>query len=246
MKRALIVTLLVLVADQTLKIWVKTHFFLGEYVPLFGPHSHSGYLQFVENDGMAFGLRIGGVMGKLMLTLFRIAAVAVIAWILWRMIQRKRGAWLITSLSLILAGALGNIIDSAFYGLIFDKGTVFDAMAGQASGYEGIARLARPGYTSFLHGSVVDMFYFPLWQGRFPTWLPIWGGEPFEFFRPVFNIADASISVGVAMMILVRRKHVEAPAHAHAPVGGGTAPFPDNVHSTLPPENATADQASAD
>lgn len=237
MKRALIVTLLVLVADQVLKIWVKTHFFLGEYVPLFGAHSHSGYLQFVENDGMAFGLRIGGVMGKLMLTLFRIAAVAVIAWILWRMIQRQRGAWLITSLSLILAGALGNIIDSTFYGLIFDKGTVFDAAAGQATGYEGIARLSTHGYTSMLHGSVVDMFYFPLWQGRFPDWLPIWGGEPFEFFRPVFNIADASISVGVGMMILVRRRHVESPLPDRRVEQAGTSSVPGT---------AAADQVSAD
>jgi signal peptidase II len=207
LKRALIVTLLVLVADQSLKIWVKTHFFLGEYVPLFGAHSHSGYLQFVENDGMAFGLRIGGNTGKLLLTLFRIAAVGVIGWILWHMVQRKRGAWMITSLALILAGALGNIIDSALYGLIFDKGTVFDPGLDRATGYEGVAQLSTAGYTSFLHGSVVDMFYFPLWQGRFPDWLPIWGGEYFEFFRPVFNIADAAISVGVAMMILARRRH---------------------------------------
>lgn len=217
MKRALIVTLLVLVADQSLKIWVKTHFFLGEYVPLFGPHSHSGYLQFVENDGMAFGLRIGGNTGKLLLTLFRIVAVGVIGWILWHMVQRKRGAWMITSLALILAGALGNIIDSAFYGLIFDKGTVFDPVLDRATGYEGVAQLSTAGYTSFLHGSVVDMFYFPLWQGRFPDWLPIWGGEYFEFFRPVFNIADAAISVGVAMMILAKRRHAPEPERTEPP-----------------------------
>lgn len=126
---------------------------------------------------------------------------------------------MITSLALILAGALGNIIDSAFYGLIFDKGTVFDPVLDRATGYDGIAQLSTTGYTSFLHGSVVDMFYFPLWQGRFPDWLPIWGGEYFEFFRPVFNIADAAISVGVAMMILARRRHAPEQVQAGPPVG---------------------------
>ncbi len=219
MKRALLVTLLVLIGDQVLKFWVKTHFHLGEYVPLFGQGNTNAYLQFVENDGMAFGLRLGGTLGKLLLTVFRIVAVVVIGWILWRVVQRKRDAWLITSLSLIFAGALGNIIDSAFYGLIFDRGTVFDPQAGQAVGYTGLAILSSKGYTSFLHGSVVDMFYFPLWQGRFPDWLPIWGGQPFEFFRPVFNIADASISVGVALMVLIQRKeHTTATSASATPV----------------------------
>ena len=206
MKRALIVVLLVIVADQVLKIWVKTHFQLGEYIRLFGPDSNKAYLQFVENDGMAFGLRFGGSAGKPLLTLFRIVAVVVIGMIMRQMARQGRSTWQVVSMALIFAGALGNIIDSAFYGILFDKGTVYDPVTDTAIGYKGLAAFGQPGYASFLHGSVVDMFYFPLWQGRFPDWLPIWGGQAFEFFRPVFNIADAAISVGVALMILVQRK----------------------------------------
>jgi signal peptidase II len=236
LKRALLVTFLVIMADQALKFWVKTHFFLGEYVPMFGEGGTKAYLQFVENDGMAFGLRFGGDMGKLLLTLFRMVAVTVIGVILFRMVRQKREAWLITSLSLIFAGALGNIIDSAFYGLIFDKGTVFNAATGGTIGYQGLARLGTPGYSSFLHGSVVDMFYFPLWEGRFPQWLPRWGGQRFEFFRPVFNIADAAISVGVAMMIFMRRNpHLEQPAAAPS------APAQEDVNTAL-----SADQLRED
>ncbi len=212
MKRALLVILLVLVADQTLKVWVKTHFFIGEYIPLFGPESTKGYLQFVENKGMAFGLEFGGERGKLVLTLFRMVAVVVIGYILKQVITKGRDGWMVISLSLILAGALGNIIDSAIYGLIFSAS---DPVA------RNVAELfpADGGYAPFLHGAVVDMFYFPLWQGRFPDWMPIWGGEPFEFFRPVFNIADAAISVGVALMVLVQRKaHPERPIPWSAPL----------------------------
>ncbi len=205
MKRALIVIFLVLLADQALKVYVKTHFFLGEYVPLFGQDGSKGYLQFVENPGMAFGLEFGGEAGKLMLTLFRMVAVVVIGYILRQMILHRRDGWMIVSLSLIFAGALGNIIDSAVYGLIFSASDPSTRNMAELFPADG-------GYGSFLHGAVVDMFYFPLWQGRFPDWLPIWGGQPFEFFRPVFNVADAAISVGVALMILVQRKQGPATA----------------------------------
>jgi signal peptidase II len=196
-KRASIVILFVLLADQVLKIWVKLDFFLGDARPLFGQGSRWAYLQFVENKGMAFGLELGGETGKLLLTLFRIAAVIGIGYILKRVIERKRGVWLIISLSLIFAGALGNIIDSAFYGLIFSESLPFQ---------KAILFPAEGGYAPMLHGAVVDMFYFPVWHGHFPSWLPLWGGEEFEFFRPVFNISDAAISVGVVMLILVQRK----------------------------------------
>lgn len=241
MKRALLVTFLVLLADQALKVWVKTHFFLGEYVPLFGEGGTKAYLQFVENDGMAFGLRFGGDMGKLLLTLFRMVAVTVIGVILFRLVRQKREAWLITSLSLIFAGALGNIIDSAFYGLLFDKGTVFNAATGGTIGYQGLARFGTPGYSSFLHGSVVDMFYFPLWEGRFPQWLPIWGGQHFEFFRPVFNIADAAISVGVAMMIFMRR-------NPHHDQPGSTTPPPpqENINTAIQADQLRQDMADTE
>ncbi|HMZ47651.1 MAG: lipoprotein signal peptidase [Bacteroidetes bacterium] len=199
MKRALLVIVLVLLTDQVLKVWVKTHFFLGEYIPMFGDNSSWAYLQFVENKGMAFGLEFGGEAGKLLLTLFRMVAVVAIGWVLRWMVREKQSGTRIISLALIFAGALGNIIDSAFYGLIFsasDPVTRNVAVIFPEGG----------GYAPFLHGAVVDMFYFPLWQGRFPDWMPVWGGEPFEFFRPVFNIADAAISVGVALMILFQRK----------------------------------------
>lgn len=199
MKRALFVILLVLLADQALKVYVKTHFFIGEYVPLFGADSSKGYLLFVENKGMAFGLEFGGEVGKLLLTLFRIVAVIVIGHILRQMILHRRDHWMIVSLSLIFAGALGNIIDSAFYGLIFEESNQKTLNVAQLFPPDG-------GYAPLLHGAVVDMFHFPLWDGRFPDWFPIWGGQPFQFFRPVFNIADAAISVGVALMILMQRK----------------------------------------
>lgn len=247
MKRALIVIFLVLLADQALKVHVKTHFFLGEYVPLFGENSTKGYLQFVENPGMAFGLEFGGEAGKLTLTLFRIIAVIAIGWVLRQMIQRRREAWMIVSLSLIFAGALGNIIDSAVYGLIFsasDPVTRNVAVLFPEGG----------GYGAFLHGAVVDMFYFPLWRGRFPDWLPIWGGEPFEFFRPVFNVADAAISVGVALMVLVQRKSEPdrtapdpGPSKAAGTVGGVTGPpeeFSEVPDPGAQPEEASPDNAS--
>lgn len=220
MKRALLIIFLVLLADQALKVYVKTHFFIGEYVPLFGENSSKGYLQFVENKGMAFGLEFGGDTGKLILTLFRIVAVVVIGVILKRVVSNGHGAWLVVSLALIFSGALGNIIDSAFYGLIFNASDPVERNVAVLFPAEG-------GYAPFLHGAVVDMFYFPLWQGRFPDWLPIWGGEPFEFFRPVFNIADAAISVGVGMMVFMRRR---SPLSAPLPTGPVERPEPEHVN----------------
>ena len=195
MKRSILIILAVLVADQALKFWVKTGFFLGESIPLFGQGHDWAYLQFVENKGMAFGLEFGGEFGKVALTLFRMVAVVGIGYLLWKAIRTKRGTGLVVSLSLIFAGAMGNIIDSAVYGLIFDASTPFQ---------KAVLFPVDGGYASFLHGAVVDMFYFPIAHGHFPQWLPIWGGEEYEFFRPVFNIADAAISVGVVMLILVQ------------------------------------------
>ena len=200
MKRSVLIILSVLVADQTLKLWVKLGFFLGDSIPLFGQGHTWAYLQFVENRGMAFGLEFGGGFGKIALTLFRIVAVIGIGYLLVRAIKDKRNNWLVASLSLIFAGAMGNIIDSAFYGLIFDASTPF---------HKAVLFPAEGGYAPFLHGAVVDMFYFPLMHGHFPQWLPIWGGEGYEFFRPVFNVADAAISVGVVMLILVQRKDAQ-------------------------------------
>lgn len=215
MKRSVLIILSVLVADQALKLWVKLGFFLGDSIPLFGQGHDWAYLQFVENRGMAFGLEFGGGFGKIALTLFRIVAVIGIGYLLVRAIKDRRNNWLVVSLSLIFAGAMGNIIDSAFYGMIFDASTPF---------HKAVLFPADGGYAPFLHGAVVDMFYFPLMHGHFPQWMPIWGGEEYEFFRPVFNIADAAISVGVVMLILVQRKDAQRAEVAQlkkeeAPVG---------------------------
>lgn len=197
MKRAILIILAILVADQVLKFWVKQNFFLGESIPLFGEGCTWAYLQFVENRGMAFGLEFGGAAGKMALTLFRIAALAGIGWLLWKAAKDKQRPVLVCSLALVFAGALGNIIDSAFYGLIFDASTPY---------HKAVLFPPEGGYAPFLHGAVVDMFYFPIIHGHLPGWLPVWGGEEFEFFRPVFNIADAAISVGIVMVILLQRK----------------------------------------
>ena len=230
MKRPILIILVVLLADQALKFWVKLGFFLGESVPLFGQGHDWAYLQFVENKGMAFGLEFGGEAGKVALTLFRMAAVLGIAYLLWKSVKDQRGPGLVVSLSLIFAGAMGNIIDSAVYGLIFDASTPFQ---------KAVLFPAKGGYAPFLHGAVVDMFYFPLMHGRFPQWLPLWGGEEYEFFRPVFNIADAAISVGVVMLILVQRRaerQLRKPKPAALPVegnppekGDGSSPRKDHA-----------------
>jgi len=200
LKRSIAVILLVLLADQVLKVWVKLNFFYESSVSLLGT---KGYLHFIENPGMAFGMVFGGERGKLLLTLFRIVAVIAIGYSLWRMSQQRAKTGLLISVALIFAGALGNIIDSTFYGLLFSQSTPYQ---------KAILFPPEGGYGSLFHGSVVDMFYFPLWQGQFPQWFPIWGGRSFEFFEPVFNVADAAITAGVILFILMQRKGKEADA----------------------------------
>lgn len=153
-------------------------------------------IHFTENNGMAFGLEFGGSFGKLFLSVFRIALVSGIGWYLWRLIKSKATLGAIACFSLIFAGAVGNIIDSAFYGMFFSESAI------------GVSTLfpSTGGYAGFLHGRVVDMLYFPLISGQFPSWVPVWGGESFLFFRPVFNIADSSISVGVMLLLFFQKR----------------------------------------
>ena len=187
----------VLLFDQALKIWVKTHMHYGEEFNILGiPWAR---MHFVENKGMAFGLSLGGDWGKLALSLFRLIAVGFLIYIIHTLIKAKEAAGVILSFSLILAGALGNIIDSAFYGLIFSE-TPFHG--------GGVARMFPPegGYAPFLFGKVVDMFYFPVIDTTLPESFPIWGGERFLFFRPVFNISDAAITSGVISLLLFHRR----------------------------------------
>ncbi len=183
MKQSLIPALvigLVLLVDQASKLLVKTQMFLGEHFNVLGKYFQ---IYFIENNGMAFGYEFGGDYGKLFLTLFRIAAVIFLGVMLSRMVKKPetpKGA--LVSLSLILAGALGNIIDSVFYGVLF-------------------------GYESLFHGRVVDMLYFPLYEGFLPDWIPFKGGDYFVFFRPVFNVADMSISTGVGMLLVWQNRY---------------------------------------
>lgn len=205
-KHIAIIIALVVIADQALKFYIKTNFILSEERYVIGSWFR---LSFVENPGMAYGWKFGGVWGKLALTVFRLAAVIFGTWYLGSIIKQKYHKGFIICAALIYAGALGNLIDSAFYGLIFDKGMLpdpADPTGKEYIGYGGLAVLAKHGYSSFLHGNVVDMFYFKLIEGRFPKWMPFWGGEDFQFFRPIFNLADAAISTGVLTILVFQKR----------------------------------------
>lgn len=167
--------------------------YIGQEYSVFG---NWFIIHFTENEGMAFGMKFGGEYGKLILSLFRIIAVGGIGWYLFKLIKENADKLYIICMSLIFAGAVGNIIDSVFYGLIFSES------------YFNIAQFmpAEGGYAGLLHGKVVDMFYFPLFSGYYPDWFPLWGGEDFLFFRPVFNIADSAISIGVVLLIIFQKR----------------------------------------
>ncbi|MGF7137804.1 lipoprotein signal peptidase [Roseimarinus sediminis] len=191
---AILVIVLILLADQILKVWVKTSFFLGEERSVIGDWF---LLHFVENRGMAFGFEFAGRFGKVLLTLFRLVAATAIFWYLLKLIKRGIPSGLVISIAMIFAGAVGNIIDSAFYGVLF------------SDSYGRIATFLPEGggYETFLHGSVVDMFFFPVITGSWPSWSPINAGESFMFFRPVFNIADSSITIGIGIILVFYRKY---------------------------------------
>ncbi len=167
--------------------------FIGQEYNIFG---HWFIIHFTENEGMAFGMKLGGDWGKLALSLLRIVAVGLIGYYLYTLTRRKVKQGVIIGISLIFAGALGNILDSAFYGLIFSESTYYQMATLLPDG---------GGYTSFLHGKVVDMLYFPIIDMTLPNWIPIWGGENFQFFRPVFNLADSAITCGVLWLLLFHR-----------------------------------------
>ena len=190
---AAIVIVAVLVVDQVLKIWVKTNFYLGESVELL-PFFE---LRFVQNNGMAFGMELGS---KLMLTLFRIIVVGVLLWYIVRLCRRESVArGYVVTLAFIAAGALGNIIDCVFYGMIFNNPFPVDVAQFVPWG---------EGYATLFYGHVVDMLYFPLFSFVWPDWMPLIAGKTFSFFDPVFNVADAAISVGIVVLLLFYTKHM--------------------------------------
>lgn len=203
----------VLIIDQVIKLYIKSHYPIGEVTRVIGDWFR---ITFTENPGMAFGLEFGGNYGKLALSAFRIIAVIIGIFYIKKIVNDKEHKGFIICVSLILAGALGNIIDSAFYGLVFDKGSSLN-IYNEWDAYNGVAKFTTHGYTGFLHGHVVDMFYFPIYRGQFPSWFPIWGGEPFEFFNAIFNVADMAISFGVGI-ILVFQKWFFKPVHPIAPI----------------------------
>ena len=183
-----IVAAAILIVDQLVKLLVKTNMQIGEDIRIFDWF----HIHFIENDGFAFGMALGGAVGKIMLTLLRLVASVFIVWLIAKLIRKGGRTSLIYSLTLIVAGAVGNLVDSCFYGFIFNDS------------YFSVASLFPDGggYGHFLQGRVVDMFYFPLFSFDWPQWMPIVGGQHFEFFNAIFNVADASITIGVAWLAI--------------------------------------------
>lgn len=191
--------LLILIVDQIVKFWIKLNYAYGDGFDLFG--WSWAKIQFVENEGMAFGWLIGGEAGKLLLTSFRMLAVPAGIYYIYYLIKQKYHPGLIFSIGLIVAGAMGNLIDSIFYGVIFNHS------------YGQIAQLfpTEGGYSTWLHGRVVDMFYFPIIETTWPKWIPFFGGKELSFFQYIFNVADSSISIGVASIIIFQNKFIKNP-----------------------------------
>lgn len=192
MKKAVFIIISVLLIDQISKIYIKTNFFYGEDVVVFDWFR----IHFIENNGMAWGAEFGGKAGKLFLTIFRLFAITGIGFWLYTSVKKNAHNVLIVAIALIFAGAMGNIIDSVFYGVIFNT----------PGGHKIATLFSEEPYGSLFFGKVVDMLYFPIWNGDLPAWLPIWGGKPFTFFNAIFNVADSAISTGVGILIFFNKQ----------------------------------------
>lgn len=198
MKKVGIIVVLVILLDQLTKFYIKTHFHLTEGVDVFSWFQ----LKFVENPGMAYGAEFGGLTGKVILSALRLFLIGGIAWYIWKNIKVHNNNYFKWGMALVFAGAVGNLIDSLFYGMIFDTGLTWDSELGIWEPYSGISQANFEGYSGFLKGCVVDMFYFPLFD--WPDWVPFLGGK--EFFSYIFNVADSSITVGGAIILLFRKQ----------------------------------------
>ena len=194
-KKIILLIVALLVFDQIVKIWIKTHFMLDQSVTVF---PNWFFIRFIENPGAAFGFELGGNYGKLILSVFRLLAIGALGYYIFYLYRKKAPAGVLAGFSLIFAGALGNVLDSAFYGLLFSESTFTSVATFLPEG---------GGYAGFLHGKVVDMLFFPIVEGVFPSWIPGVGGEPFLFFSPIFNFADRYITVGVIYLLLFQRKY---------------------------------------
>ncbi|WP_299525531.1 lipoprotein signal peptidase [uncultured Lutibacter sp.] len=192
MKKALIIIISVLLIDQISKIYIKTNFFYGEDVIIFDWFR----IHFIENNGMAWGFEFGGKSGKLFLTIFRLFAISGIGYWLFTTVKNNGPKILVVAISLIFAGAMGNIIDSIFYGVIFNT----------PGGHNIASLFSDQPYGELFFGKVVDMLYFPIWSGELPSWIPFYGGKPFTFFNAIFNVADTAISTGVGLLILFNKR----------------------------------------
>jgi signal peptidase II len=191
LRKAYLLIFIILLVDQISKIYIKTHFVLGEEVEVFSWFK----ILFIENEGMAWGVQIPGAYGKIILTVFRLFAVTGIGYWLWDSVKKNSSNYLIVAISLILVGAFGNIVDSVFYGVVFN------------GSYHSVATMfSDQPYGTYFHGKVVDMLYFPIWHGNLPSWLPIWGGKEFTFFNAIFNVADMAISTGVGILIVFNKR----------------------------------------
>ncbi|MDR2122559.1 MAG: lipoprotein signal peptidase [Flavobacteriaceae bacterium] len=199
MKKVLWITFIILLIDQGSKIYIKSHFHLHEEIKVFDWF----YLTYVENPGMAYGVQLGGFFGKIGLSLLRLVLIGLMAYYINKWSQRVNSWYFVIPAGLIFAGAIGNLIDSMFYGILFDSGTTYNHAIGNWEGYSEISKLNFKGYAPLFGGCVVDMFRFPLIDSYLPDWVPFWGGERIQFFNYIFNVADSSITAGAIFLAFI-------------------------------------------
>lgn len=205
MKKIALITIVILLIDQLSKYYIKTNFELGESIPVIGNWFK---LTFVENPGMAYGFHFGGLLGKYFLVIVRVALIGGMVYLFRKWLKEGASNYLLIPMSMVFAGAIGNLIDGMFYGLIFDKGTIFSETAGRWIDYDGIAHISNfgQGYSAFMKGCVVDMFHFPMVDWYVPESWPLIGGKHIEFFKYIFNVADSAITLGAVLLLIFRKK----------------------------------------